>query len=101
MPVLLFYLLGESPSTARHIEVEQSAQQDYDGIRHLVASHFAIVEPSGIDFSVDGKTVTEVNDVFSAQGPIAITIDGRQASAVQGPRGMMEVSAVHTKAERR
>lgn len=89
MPILQFYLLGESPSTAQYIDAERSGQQDYDGIRHLVASHFAIVEPSGIDFSVGGKTLTEVNEVFDAQSPIAITIDGRQASDVQGPQGML------------
>jgi hypothetical protein len=40
-----FYLLGEAPSTARTIEFEQST--DFDDLRHIVASHFAIVDPYG------------------------------------------------------
>lgn len=89
MATLQFYLLGESSSTAQSIDVD-AQQQDYDSIRHLVASYFCIVEPSGIDFSIDGETLTEVGDVLKAQSPIAITIDGKQASDVQGPRGMYD-----------
>lgn len=39
-----FYLLGEPVSSARTIELDCS---NIDDLRHLVASHFAIVEPSG------------------------------------------------------
>jgi hypothetical protein len=42
-----FYLLGERASTARDIEVSQSA--DFDELQNIVASHFAIVEPKGND----------------------------------------------------
>lgn len=90
MSILQFYLLGDSPSTSQDIEIDGSQQQDYDSIRHLVAAHFAIVEHSGIDFSINGQTLTEVDDVLKAQEPIAITIDGRQATDVQGPQGIME-----------
>ena len=45
MPIKLFYLSGEPSSTAREIELE--ATLDYDGLRHLIAAHFAIVEPNG------------------------------------------------------
>lgn len=40
-----FYLLGEDASQALPIEVD--AKQDLESLRNLVASHFAIVEPSG------------------------------------------------------
>lgn len=45
MPIRLFYLSGEPSSTAREIELESTL--DYDGLRHLIAAHFAIVEPNG------------------------------------------------------
>jgi hypothetical protein len=40
-----FYLLGESPANARDIEI--SSQIDQEGLQHLIASHFAIVEAKG------------------------------------------------------
>lgn len=40
-----FYLLGEDPLTARLIDVEEPI--DYEGLQNVVASHFAIVHPSG------------------------------------------------------
>jgi hypothetical protein len=44
-----FYLLGEEPSVTKHIEV--SALIDEEDLRHLIASHFAIVDPQGMHFS--------------------------------------------------
>lgn len=40
-----FYLLGESISSARTISLD--GINDLEGLRNLIASHFAIVEPSG------------------------------------------------------
>jgi hypothetical protein len=45
MPSNTFYLLGEDISTAKEVEFDTS--QSIEGLRHLIAAHFAIVEPSG------------------------------------------------------
>ena len=44
-----FYLLGEAVTSARPIEVETTV--DYEGLQHLIAGQFAIVEPSGKSLS--------------------------------------------------
>jgi hypothetical protein len=41
----LFHLLGEPITTAKEIQFESTAT--YDDLRHLIAAHFAIVEPDG------------------------------------------------------
>lgn len=41
----VFYLLGNEPSTA--IEIEIPSDTNDEGLQHLLASHFAIVEPKG------------------------------------------------------
>jgi hypothetical protein len=45
MAVTQFYLLGEPSSSARNVEVDSSL--DSEGLQHLIAGHFAIVEPGG------------------------------------------------------
>lgn len=40
-----FYLLGEAASSARTIDVD--SQSSVEQLKHLVAAHFAIVEPNG------------------------------------------------------
>lgn len=40
-----FYLLGDDPSSARPIELD--GKLDIDGLKSLIAAHFAIVEPAG------------------------------------------------------
>lgn len=45
MVVKSFYLLGESQSTAQEIDLPD--QLDVEDLRHIIASHFAIVEPRG------------------------------------------------------
>lgn len=45
MPAQQFYLLGEPISSAKHIEVDTTL--DLDGLKDLIAAHFAIVEPDG------------------------------------------------------
>lgn len=46
MAIKRFHLLSEDPSTAQDIELPSSL--DYQSLQHLVASHFAIVDPNGI-----------------------------------------------------
>jgi hypothetical protein len=45
MPVQKFYLLGDHVTSAKEIEIETNT--DLDGLKHLIAAHFAIVEPNG------------------------------------------------------
>jgi hypothetical protein len=45
MPVKQFYFLGEDISTSRDISLD--AAIDFDGLKNLIAAHFAIVEPGG------------------------------------------------------
>lgn len=40
-----FYLLGESPSTAREVELPPTLE--FEELQNIVASHFAIVKPNG------------------------------------------------------
>jgi hypothetical protein len=46
MPAKQFYLLGEPVSSARNIDVDPKS--DLDGLKDLIAAHFAIVESSGM-----------------------------------------------------
>jgi hypothetical protein len=45
MPSVAFYLLGEKPSTARVIDIPEGV--DEESLQHIIASHFAIVQPQG------------------------------------------------------
>ena len=45
MPAKLFHLLGEPVATSREIEVDLAL--DCDALKHLIAAHFAIVDPNG------------------------------------------------------
>jgi len=45
MPSISFYLLGESPSTARLIDIPEAV--DEESLQHIIASNFAIVQPEG------------------------------------------------------
>lgn len=44
-PAKQFYLLGEGISSAKELDLDSSL--DIDGLKHLIAAHFAIVEPTG------------------------------------------------------
>jgi hypothetical protein len=46
MPAKQFYLLGEEVSSARNIDVDPKS--DLGDLKHLIAAHFAIVEPNGM-----------------------------------------------------
>ena len=54
-----FYLLGEDPTNARLIDIEENT--DYEGFQNVVASHFAIVHPSGECLS----TTSSVNHLMT------------------------------------
>lgn len=45
MAIKQFFFLGEETPTTQEIEVD--AEQDVEALKRLVASYFAIVEPSG------------------------------------------------------
>ncbi|KAK7746706.1 hypothetical protein SLS53_001893 [Cytospora paraplurivora] len=81
-----FYLLGEDVSTAQDIDIPSSI--DEHELRDLVASHFAIVESKGVAFVNDREAYGSVADVLDAEGPVAITVDGKAIRAVQGPNGL-------------
>ncbi|KAG7134641.1 Cytochrome monooxygenase alnD like protein [Verticillium longisporum] len=86
MATKTFYLLGEDPSTSQEIEVSSSL--DEQGLQHLVASHFAIVDPNGIGFVSDSVALTAMADILAAEGLIAMTIDGKAVREVPGPKGL-------------
>ncbi|CAG7971900.1 unnamed protein product [Penicillium nalgiovense] len=86
MPIQKFYLLGNPVTSAIEIEIESNT--DLDGLKHLIAAHFAIVEPDGIAFQFEDAELAEVQDVISAQGLVAITIDGHAVRDPAGPKGL-------------
>ncbi|KAJ5151487.1 uncharacterized protein N7482_010739 [Penicillium canariense] len=86
MPVQKFYLLGNPATSAKEIEIESNT--DLDGLKHLIASHFAVVEPEGIAFQIEDTELAEVQDVISAQGLVSITIDGHAVRDPAGPKGL-------------
>ncbi|CEL10461.1 Putative Cytochrome P450 [Aspergillus calidoustus] len=86
MSSLQFHLLGEPAASARQISID--AKLDIDQFKHLVAAHFAIVEPSGIGFQTDDAHLMDVADIVAAKGPIAITIDGHAVRDPDGPKGI-------------
>ncbi|KAI3332040.1 cytochrome P450 [Xylariaceae sp. AK1471] len=81
-----FYLLGESPASTRNIEIP--SQIDQEGLQHLIASHFAIVEPRGVEFASRDTFLTTIADVLASTEPIAISIDGKAVREVPGPKGL-------------
>ncbi|KAI2626255.1 cytochrome P450 [Xylaria nigripes] len=85
MPTKQFFLLGESPSSARDIELP--SQIDQDDLRYLIASQFAIVDPHGVGFESQDAHLT-VADVLASEQPVAISIDGKAVREVPGPKGL-------------
>ncbi|RYP92042.1 hypothetical protein DL770_001820 [Monosporascus sp. CRB-9-2] len=81
-----FYLLGESPSLAKEIDVPPHI--DEESLRHLVASHFAIVDSKGIGFVSRDACLTTVSDIISSDDAVGITIDGEEVRGVPGPQGL-------------
>jgi len=49
-----FYLLGESPPTAREVELPPAV--DFEELQNIVASHFAIVKPNGKFYRAASET---------------------------------------------
>ncbi|RAL13072.1 cytochrome P450 [Aspergillus homomorphus CBS 101889] len=81
-----FYLLGEAATSAKHIPIDTSA--NLDQLKHLVAAHFAIVEPSEIGFQTEEDCLADVADVLAASGPVAISINGHAVREPDGPKGL-------------
>lgn len=48
MPGKSFHLLGEPSSSSQYVELESTL--DFQGLQHLIAGQFAIVEPNGMYF---------------------------------------------------
>ncbi|RHZ63623.1 cytochrome P450 [Aspergillus thermomutatus] len=86
MPSQQFYLLGEPISSARTIPLD--GIHDLEGLRHLTASHFAVVEPSGIEFSRQDTCLTDISEIISSAVPVAIAIDGHAVRDAPSPKGL-------------
>ncbi|KAH8897425.1 cytochrome P450 [Thozetella sp. PMI_491] len=81
-----FYLLGKEPSTGKYVDVDASL--DLTSLRYLVAELFGVVEPSGIDFQTEETELSDVSDVLSWEGDVAVTVDGHKVRDVPGPQGL-------------
>ncbi|KAH7239981.1 cytochrome P450 [Fusarium redolens] len=81
-----FYLLGESPSTAREVELPPAVE--FEELQNIVASHFAIVKPNGVGFVYDDRRLTAVSEVLDNDEPIAVSINGNSVRDVPGPAGI-------------
>ncbi|PVI05872.1 cytochrome P450 [Periconia macrospinosa] len=86
-----FYLLGESPNSARTIQFDPNAS--LDDLRNLIASHFAIVVADGIGFQSDSGNLYEISDINASTTPIAITVDGHSIRDAPGPKGLPYVGS--------
>ncbi|KAJ5950113.1 Cytochrome P450 [Penicillium verhagenii] len=86
MSVKQFYLLGESSTSARNVELESTL--DYAGIQLWIAGQFAIVEPSGISFQTEDAELSTPSEILTSEQPIAIAIDGKAVREVPGPKGL-------------
>ncbi|KAF5655145.1 cytochrome P450 monooxygenase oxidoreductase [Fusarium sp. NRRL 25303] len=81
-----FYLLGESPSTAREVELPSTV--DFEELQNIVASHFAIVKPNGVGFVHNDRRLNAVTEVLENEEPIVISINGNAVRDVPGPAGI-------------
>ncbi|CAI7622662.1 unnamed protein product [Penicillium bialowiezense] len=86
MPAKQFYLLGEDVSSARNIDVDPTS--GLEDLKHLIAAHFAIVEPNGIGFQAQDCELNDVSEITSATTPVAINIDGHAIRDAPGPKGL-------------
>ncbi|KAI9163091.1 LOW QUALITY PROTEIN: Cytochrome P457 monooxygenase [Paramyrothecium foliicola] len=80
-----FHLLGEDASQTKDIEITGSL--DFEELQHLAASHFAVVDASGISFVAQNRELASAADLLAAEGVIAIAIDGKAVRQVPGPSG--------------
>ncbi|KAJ5305721.1 hypothetical protein N7508_004736 [Penicillium antarcticum] len=86
MPAKQFYLLGEAVSSAKNIDVDEKS--GLEDLQHLIAAHFAVVEPNGIGFQAQDYELKDISEITSAETPIAITIDGHAIREPPGPKGL-------------
>ncbi|GIJ87145.1 hypothetical protein Asppvi_006049 [Aspergillus pseudoviridinutans] len=82
----LFHLLGEPIATAKQIQFESTTT--YEDLRHLIAAHFAIVEPDGIGFLSQDSILHDVSEITASEDTISITIDGKPVREIPGPKGL-------------
>ncbi|PYH35082.1 cytochrome P450 [Aspergillus neoniger CBS 115656] len=81
-----FYLRGQYDSAVCMIEV--GSKLDIHAIREKVASQFAIIEPKGISFHLDGEDLSSTEDILAVNQPIGILVDGETVHDVPGPKGL-------------
>ncbi|KAJ5937485.1 cytochrome P450 monooxygenase [Penicillium verhagenii] len=86
MAIKHLYLQGDDVSTAKPVALD--GPLDLNGVQSCVAAHFAIFEPKVIGFQDEKGAITTIPDLISADGPIAITINGRPVHDVPGPVGL-------------
>ncbi|CAG7985964.1 unnamed protein product [Penicillium salamii] len=104
MPAKQFYLLGEAVSSARNIDIDPAS--GLEDLKHLIAAHFAIVEPNGwlegylsssstltdsllgIGFQAQDCELNDVSEITSAATEVAITVDGHAVRDPPGPKGL-------------
>jgi hypothetical protein len=59
MPGKSFHLLGEPSSSSQYVELESTL--DFQGLQHLIAGQFAIVEPNGMGFPSTPRNTRNVH----------------------------------------
>lgn len=88
-----FYLLGESPTTAREVELPPAV--DFQELQNIVASHFAIVKPNGKFYQAIAATqLTDLDIQVSAlftmiEGSTQYPKSWRMKSQLQSPSTAM------------
>ncbi|KAL1873680.1 hypothetical protein Plec18167_006197 [Paecilomyces lecythidis] len=89
-----FYLVGDDVSTALTVLVEPKYK--IEDLKRAVGGALHVVQPLGISFHTeDGETLSTVDEVLSANGPIAIKVDGMAVREPQGPTGLPLVGSYY------
>ncbi|KAM0713381.1 hypothetical protein Q7P37_010343 [Cladosporium fusiforme] len=86
MTAINFYLLGDSPSSSKNLDIEPGTS--LEDLRLLIAAHFAIVQPEEIGFTDSANVFSSVDELSTSAAPVAITIAGRAAREIPGPPGV-------------
>ncbi|KAK3372730.1 cytochrome P450 [Podospora didyma] len=92
----LFFLVGDSPSTARPVPV--NVEGKFDDLRRAVALVLHVAVPQGLSFhktEADTDKLESVQDVWSAAGPVAVRVDGLAVQDPQGPPGLPVVGSFY------
>ncbi|KAK3337660.1 cytochrome P450 [Cercophora scortea] len=90
----LFYLVGDDPSTARAVAVDEKWK--VEDLKRAVGLVFHVAQPLGITFhSPDGSTLPTAADAASNDGPVGLRIDGQPVQEPQGPSGLPIVGSFY------